>query len=124
MKYFEEARQLWRTHVPPRGQSDTVEGELIRAVEKLRDEAQRNGNVNWRPDHELLASFIRDTLVGSEIFDVDAIEEIHADVEALIDFEHPVTSDEPYDRLADRIVEWSHSHRDPVPHQHRADLNI
>jgi hypothetical protein len=29
-----------------RGLADTVQGELLRAVEKLRDEAQRNGNVN------------------------------------------------------------------------------
>jgi len=47
MKYFEEAKQIWVNYVPKSGQSDTVEGELIRAIEKLRYEAQNNGNVNW-----------------------------------------------------------------------------
>jgi hypothetical protein len=47
VKYFEEAKHLWRTYVPKQGQSETVQGELIRAIEKLRDEAQRNGNGNW-----------------------------------------------------------------------------
>jgi len=40
VKYFEEAKFLWKTYVPKKGQSETVQGELIRAIEKLRDEAQ------------------------------------------------------------------------------------
>lgn len=47
VKYQQEARSLWQTSVPPRGQAATVQGELLRAVEKLRDEARRNGNLNW-----------------------------------------------------------------------------
>ena len=39
VKYQQEARSLWQTSVPPRGQAATVQGELLRAVEKLRDEA-------------------------------------------------------------------------------------
>ena len=39
MKYAEEAKQLWQTYVPKSGQADTVQGELIRAIEKLQDEA-------------------------------------------------------------------------------------
>jgi hypothetical protein len=42
VRYFEEARSLWQQYVPARGQAGTVQGELIRAVEKLRDEAQRD----------------------------------------------------------------------------------
>jgi hypothetical protein len=51
VRYFNEARALWKAHVPKRGQAHTVQGELMRTVEKLRDEAKRNGNVNWRDDH-------------------------------------------------------------------------
>ncbi|MFD3274338.1 hypothetical protein ACE3MS_30040 [Paenibacillus dendritiformis] len=47
MKYFNEAKYLWQTYVPKQGQAETVQGELIRAIEKLRGEAQRNGNINW-----------------------------------------------------------------------------
>nr|WP_176573403.1 hypothetical protein [Nonomuraea pusilla] len=42
-QYAEETRRIWKTYVPLRGQADTVQGELLRAVEKLRDEAQSNG---------------------------------------------------------------------------------
>src|SRR5215469_12552475 len=107
MQYFEEARDLWRTYVPRNGQAETVQGELIRAVEKLRDEAQRNGNVNWDNGHEILAGFLRDTLVTSGLFAPPIVEQIDRDVARLLQFDAPETDDEPYDRLTDRVVEWA-----------------
>lgn len=124
VKYFEEARALWQAYVPPRGQVETVQGELIRSVEKLRDEAQRNGNVNWRSDHERLIAFVRGTLLGSGLFDTAAETEIESDTRRLRDFEHPATGDEPFDRLTDRIVEWSRAHPDPVPRDRDFELHI
>jgi hypothetical protein len=110
VRYFEEARTLWQTYVPARGQAETVQGELIRAVEKLRDEAQRNGNINWRGDHALLVDFVKQTLLKSGEFAPSAAAEIERDTQRLLDFEHPETGDELYDRLTDRVVEWSRAH--------------
>jgi hypothetical protein len=42
---------IWRHMVPKSGQSGTVQGELLRAVEKLRWEAQSNGNINRDESH-------------------------------------------------------------------------
>lgn len=123
MSYFAEAKRLWQTYVPSRGQADTVQGELIRAIEKLRDEAQRNGNMNWSGDHEILLAFIRDTLVLADP-GAAVVEEIDHDVGRLLDAAHPETSDAPYDRLTDRVVEWSRRHPDPVPHPPNPDLHI
>jgi hypothetical protein len=117
MGYVEEAGTLWRRYVPSRGQADTVQGELIRAVEKLRDEAQRNGNINWDEGHAILAEYLRSTLIGSGLFDGDAGEQIEADVARLREYEHPASSDELYDRLTERVVEWSRAHPDPVPRE-------
>jgi hypothetical protein len=122
VKYFEQARLLWKTYVPASGQADTVQGELIRAVEKLRDEAQRNGNINWDDGHEILANFIRETLLGSEMFGEEARDEVERDVARLLDFEDPETSDDVFDRLTDRVVEWSNAHPQPVPHAHNPKL--
>jgi hypothetical protein len=124
MQYFEEARDLWRTYVPRRGQAESVQGELIRAVEKLRDEAQRNGNVNWNDGFEILARFLRDTLVTSGLFAPPIVEEIDRDVARLLYFDAPETGDEPYDRLTDRVVEWARAHPDPVPHERNRDLHL
>ena len=89
VKYFEEAKHIWQSQVPKSGQADTVDGELIRAVEKLRHEAQNNGNMNWDEGFEMFCSFLWETLNDG-------------------------TFDELYDRLADRAVEWSLAHDGPV----------
>lgn len=124
MRYEQEARTLWQTYVPKRGQADTVQGELIRAVEKLRDEAQRNGNINWRRDHVILAEYVRETLIRSGLFDEEATAEIQRDIARLLDYEHPETMDEPYDRLTDHIVEWARAHPEAVPRQPDRRLKI
>ena len=41
---------IWRNYVPEAGQSEILQGELLREIEKLREEAQGNGNRNWDGD--------------------------------------------------------------------------
>ncbi|CAN5196924.1 hypothetical protein BH23ACT9_BH23ACT9_00260 [soil metagenome] len=124
MEHFEEARALWQTHVPRRGQADTVQGELMRAVERLRDEAQRNGNLNWGPSHVTLLEYLRTTLLDADLFDADRCSAIVADADRLLDFEHPEVDDAPYDRLCDRVVEWARAHPDPIPHTRNPELTL
>jgi hypothetical protein len=44
-----EARihQLCRVYVPPQLEADTLQGELLRCIGNLSDEAKRNENMNW-----------------------------------------------------------------------------
>jgi hypothetical protein len=121
-RYLDEARDIWHTYVPSRGQATTVQGELLRAVEKLRDEAHRNGNQNWDEGFEILAEYLRDTLVRSGIFDRTTQTEIEADIKRTLNVEHPEESDEPYDRLAERVVDWCRSHPEPVEHSENPHL--
>ena len=120
---FEEARHIWVTYVPARGQADTVQGELLRSVEKLRDEARRNGNLNWGEGHVLLARFVEDTLTVGP-FDESSKRQIREDVSRLVDADHPQTDDAIYDRLTDRVVEWCRAHPDPVVHERNPKLHI
>jgi hypothetical protein len=106
MKYFKEAKYLWQNYVPKSGQADTVQGELMRAIEKLRDEAQRNGNYNWDNGHIILSNFIKETLCESSVFDDQTKKEIIEDIKVLQNYDYPQTEDEIFDRLTDRIVEW------------------
>ena len=93
VKYLQEARSLWQTSVPPRGQAATVQGELLRAVERLRDEAQRNGKLNWDSGQEAFIAYLREKLIGSALFDQTAAQEIEADLDRLGKFEYPETSE-------------------------------
>lgn len=116
MRHDEEARSLWRTAVPPRGQAATIQGELRRAVERLRHEAQRNGNINWGTGYETFIAYLRKHLLSVPQFATTARQEIEAGLNRLSEFDYPETSDAPYDRLSDRVIEWCHAHPQPLPH--------
>ena len=62
MQYHEEAKQIWKSLVPESGQASTVQGELLRQIEKLRYEAQDNGNINWDTDFDYFCDFLSKTL--------------------------------------------------------------
>ncbi|GAA3472085.1 hypothetical protein [Nonomuraea roseola] len=121
-QYAVDARHIWKTHVPRRGQADSVQGELLRAAEKLRDEAQRNGNVNWDEHHERLLVYLREKLIGSGLFGAETLKGLAADLDRLADCEHPLTDDEPFDRITYRVVDWCRAHPEPVLHEHDPDL--
>ncbi len=119
MKYEKEAAALWRSSVPSRGQADTVQGELLRAAEKLRDESMRNGNCNWDAGHQLLLDFVRTTLLaGSEGLRQELRDELVRDLDRIQDYDTPITNDALFDRVVDRVMEWCLAHPEPIPHPH------
>ncbi|MEV4363293.1 hypothetical protein [Nonomuraea sp. NPDC049625] len=117
-QYAADARRIWQSYVPPRGQADTVQGELLRAVEKLRNEAQRNGNINWSDSFERLQAFLRSMLVDPTLFDEKDLRELIADLDRLADYERPAIDDAPFDRLTLRVVDWCRAHPEPMEHPH------
>ncbi len=114
MKYFEEAKAIWKKYVPQNGQSETVEGELIRAIEKLRYEAQNNGNANWDVGFVRFCDYIWDSLNDDVVFKHDELKEIKNDVDELRNSVVPVFDDEFYDRIIDRVIEWGLAHNGPI----------
>lgn len=124
MRYGKEASALWNKYVPKNGQAGTVQGELIRSIGRLRDEAWRNGNINWGKNHVILARYLRDTLIESGLFDRGTVEEIKRDIERVMDFENPEVEHEAWGRLTDHVVEWSFAHPDPIAREHNPELTM
>lgn len=52
MRFRTESSALNREYVPEYGASSVLQGELLRAVDKLWFEGQDNGNINWDSDFE------------------------------------------------------------------------
>ncbi|MFT9847797.1 hypothetical protein [Aneurinibacillus sp. REN35] len=114
MKYFEEAKDIWLNHVPKSGQADTVEGELIRAIEKLRYEAQNNGNGNWDEGFERFCHYLWEILNDNKTFSTNILKEIRTDIDTLLTYEEPYLEDDLYDRITDHIIEWTFAHKGPT----------
>lgn len=123
MHHFAEAAKIWQMEVPRSGQAITVEGELLRAVEKLRDEAERNGNVNWDGGFQTLLAFLGDKLLDEKVYPKPVLADTRVILARLHDYKNPCTDDELYDRLADRVVEYYRHYgsqpRVKNPHLHR-----
>ena len=106
MRYEEEAKQIWKSFVPKSGQAETVQGELLRAVEKLRDEALRNGNGNWDEGFEMLLTYLKIKLTDNRVYSEESIGEIKRFLIRLKDFDNPYLEDDLYDKLGERVVEY------------------
>src|SRR5689334_112920 len=77
---------IWRNLVPKNGQASTVQGELLRAIEKLRWEAQENGNINWDEGFVILIDFVEQTLATSGVLTPSERQVMKSDVDRLRNF--------------------------------------
>ena len=77
-KYFHECKEIWKNYVPKEGQAENLQGELLREIEKLRYEAQDNGNRNWDEDYSYFCNFISKSLCEQSIFSESEKKEITA----------------------------------------------
>ena len=116
-KYLEIGQYIWKTYVPKSGQAQTVQGELLRAIEKLADEARRNGNINFNENcHGIFIDYLRKYLTDSTIFDEQTIRQINIDLDRISVESEPYTADDLYDRLRERIIDWYLKNTAPIPH--------
>ena len=83
-------------------------------MEKLRDEARRNGNLNWDDDFEILVSFLDQHLSDSKVFSDETIGRSTSILARLRKFDDPYTDDDLYDDLGDRVVEYYQYHGSKV----------
>lgn len=122
MDYFKEAQVIWRTFVPPAGQAETEQGELLRAVEKLRDEATRNGNGNWDVGFEILLAYLGQHLADPKVYDGATLARTQSILVRLKDYKDPLLDDAPFDELADRTVDY-YRHYGSLPHARNPALH-
>ena len=141
-KYPDVCRFIWKNYVPKRGQADNLQGELLREIEKLRWEAQENGNINWDEDFLYFCDFICKTLTQQAIFSEEEKEETVSIMDTINAYgtyaekansgEIPYdeidmckiayTEDDLYDRICDKIA-WLHiKNPEPMPYKKNEDI--
>src|SRR3954452_6477057 len=124
------ARWIWKTLVPKSGQAAFVQAEILRAIEKLRWEAQGNGNINWDDRFEMLVDYIEDRLASQSCFSSESKASIREDLGRLRGFtpvnettdasdlvaHGPYTDDDLYDRLTEHLIVYCRAHPQLIPH--------
>jgi hypothetical protein len=116
LRYPELALQIWKDLVPSSGPAGTVQGELLRAVEKLRDDAKQEGN-GHRRDNKRMAVFVRNTLVRSGVFNGNDNDRIKADTRRLMKASKPYLKEDIYDHLVDRVCVFYTRNETLIPYQ-------
>ncbi len=102
---------LWDELVPPSHEAGTVQGELIRCIGNLCDEAYRNGNINWGDRHRRMVDFINTTLLGDDTFDPNRQKQIGADLRRLGSRSPDVSGDgSPHYNVNEAVVDWCVAH--------------
>lgn len=76
-QYFEECKHIWQNYVTLKGKSNCLQGELLREIEKIRCEAQDNGNINWDKEFTHFCEFITQNLVNQPIFSENEKQKIY-----------------------------------------------
>ncbi len=120
-----EFKRLWAELVPPFGQAKTVQGELIRAIGRLSEEAYKNGNANFDQDHTILCQFLREHLRDPSVFNEGEIEDIDRWIDRILDSKCPDTVGPGtcFAHLAEQVVRWCGSKKNLVPHELNTTLN-
>jgi len=113
----EDAIGRWITKhlIPSRGQAETVQGELMRCVDKLAWEAQNNGNGNWDEGFDKLLEFLRSTLVDESKLPKKMKTQLRKDLKRLAQEDEPYTDDDLYDRLTHAVVEYCRLNPELIP---------
>ena len=122
-EYLMKEKHIWHTFVPNNGQAEYTQGELLRALAKLQDEAQRNGNINWDRGHVILAKYILTTIEKSELLNNNQLNQLKDDIAILLNYKSPHTDDELYTRIAHIIVDFFIKYPDPIRHERNPSLN-
>ncbi len=108
--------KLWDELVPPRNAASNVQGELLRCIGSLTDEAYRNGNINWGPHLvemvDTLERFLLDGTLGEARED-----KLKPSLRALKHYRRPDLSGDgsPHYLVNEAVVQWCLKNRELIP---------
>lgn len=132
--FNDELSVLWKKLVPKEGEAETIQGEMVRAIGRIKGEYYKNGFGNWYPMYYKLAQFLATHLADENTFKPFTVAVIRADIRALNAYGNTVdeigdpyetfhfslfeTTDleEAFGRLDAAIAVWCKRHPELIPY--------
>ncbi len=122
--YLKKEAYIRKNYLPKSGQTDTVQGELLRAILRLRDEALRRADVDWDEGYGRFVEYLRKTLLEEGVLRGDKLERFKADLALLSNTDDPYVEDDLYLRIRHLVVDFCMRHPRPIPRKIDPDLKI
>lgn len=112
----ELSAKLWDELVPPRHAAPTVQGELLRCIGSLTDEAYRNGNINWGSHHIEMVNLLENYLLDGSL-DSQQEADLRPAIRALKHYRNPDLSGDgsPHYLVSEAVVNWCLANRQLIP---------
>jgi hypothetical protein len=118
VRWQDRMRELERELVPIGGEAETLQGELVRCIQNLSDEAFRNGYINWSEGHEEFIEVLQLFLCDKETFEPQILQQIQNDLGHIQKSGRTLQAEgelsdlayESVTRVASRVVEWCDAH--------------
>jgi hypothetical protein len=109
--WAEKLRRLGKELVPLSGEAETLQGELVRCIDNLNDEARRNGWMNWDEADKESIDVLRRYLPDPDVFPQTIRQQIHKALDVVRyagekGADEGVFGYEELTFLAQRVVEW------------------
>lgn len=117
-KYVAECQYIRENYIPEQGPSEVLQGELLREIEMLRNEAVEQGNSQWDMDFSYFCENIKWKLTNLSIYTEEELLKINLIIDYLkYTGENKIsyTKDNLYDILADLVGKLQSVHPDPIP---------
>lgn len=143
-KYSDTCREIWQTKVPDSGQANTLQAEMLRQAEKIRNEACDNGNINWNSDFSWFCDFLREIFEKSRFLEQSDINKLRTILitlkkageyaaafaageidETNIDIERIAYCDSDlYDYVEDAIALYARNHPKDIPYKKKSFIYL
>ncbi|MDF9828009.1 hypothetical protein M2447_002117 [Ereboglobus sp. PH5-10] len=116
--YKRRWRELCKLLVPPSGEANTWQGEVLRIAGNAEDEANRNGFINWDEEDDRDMDLFIEKLCGDSTFIASVQERIRAFGEKVKiagkDIEAPSPEATEWRFLFSRAIDWCEAHPKPL----------
>lgn len=133
--FDDELSALWKKLVPKEGEAETIQGEMVRAIGRIKGDYYRNGFGNWYPMYYKLSQFLAAHLIDESTFKPFTLSVLRADIRALNAYGNRVMTEgnpyesfrfslfettgieEAFERLDAAIAVWCKRHPELIPYK-------